>query len=378
MAYLEKEARNLVVEAGRRLKREGLIARTWGNLSARISDTQFVITPSGLDYDAIGPEDLVTVQISDCSYEGERKPSSEKGIHADAYRLKPEVNFVIHTHQDQASVYGILGELLETGGGFPALGSLVPCAEYGLPSTKKLRQAVADQLEWYPEASAVLLRNHGALCMGKDYGEAFLVARELERACGGRLSELLKGQSPEDVRMAGLGKSQRKGNRFCLLSGGERRIYDLGTRPEELPLEAAIHGEIYRNSAVCYIAEETAPAVTAFCSLGDTLLPYLDDLAQIAGTSVRFSGASPEGVRKALKWRNAVLVRGRGALCTGKTADDVAAVRMILKKGCEAGLLARAWREERGPLDALCLGEADARLQRLIYQKKYSKKKNRG
>ena len=93
---------------------------------------------------------------------------------------------------------------------------------------------------------------------------------------------------------------------------------------------------------------------------------------------MRFSGASPEGVRKALKGRNAVLVRGRGALCTGKTADDVAAVRMILKKGCEAGLLARAWREERGPLDALCLGEADARLQRLIYQKKYSKKKNRG
>ena len=93
---------------------------------------------------------------------------------------------------------------------------------------------------------------------------------------------------------------------------------------------------------------------------------------------MRFSGASPEGVRKALKGRNAVLVRGRGALCTGKTADDVAAVRMILREGCEAGLLARAWRGEGDPADELCLEEADARLQRLIYQKKYSKKKNRG
>ncbi len=383
MAYSEKEARKLVAEAGRRLKREGLTARTWGNLSARISDEQFVVTPSGLDYDAIEPEDLVTVRISDCAWEGERKPSSEKGIHADAYRLRPEVDFVIHTHQDQASVYGILGELLETGGEFPALGNLVPCAEYGLPSTKRLRRAVADQLEWYPEASAVLLRNHGALCMGKDCGEAFLVAKELERACGEWLSGFFGECGPEGHAFApsqaqefsGLGKSRRKGNRFCLLFNGDRKVYDLGKRPEELPLEAAIHGEIYRNSDACYIAAETSPAVTAFCSLGDALLPYLDDLAQIAGISVRFSGASPEKVKKALKGRNAVLIRGRGALCTGKTADDVAAVRMILRKGCEAGLLAKAWNEREEA--CLPLGEADARLQRLIYRKKYSKKKNR-
>ncbi|MCI8276112.1 MAG: class II aldolase/adducin family protein [Lachnospiraceae bacterium] len=378
MAYLESEARELVAAAGRRLKREGLIARTWGNLSARISDTQFVITPSGMDYDMIGPDDLVPVRISDCSYEGERKPSSEKGIHADAYRLRPEVNFVIHTHQDQASVFGILGKPLETEDNDSVLGRLIPCAEYGLPSTKKLRQAVAKQLRKEPEALAVLLRNHGALCMGKDYAEAFLVARELEKACESRKKELFDGCGQE--RFGELGKSQRKGNRFCLLLNGERRIYDLSTRPEELPLEAAIHGEIYRNSDVCYAAGETAPAVTAFCSLGEPLLPYLDDLAQIAGISVRFSGASPEGVRKALRGRNAVLVRGRGALCTGKTADDVTAVRMILRKGCEAGLLARAWngRNEAGGLEkCLPLGEADARLQRLIYRKKYSKKKDK-
>ena len=90
---------------------------------------------------------------------------------------------------------------------------------------------------------------------------------------------------------------------------------------------------------------------------------------------MRFSGASPEKVKKALKGRNAVLIRGRGALCTGKTADDVAAVRMILRKGCEAGLLAKAWNEREEA--CLPLGEADARLQRLIYRKKYSKKKNR-
>ena len=99
MAYTEAEARNLVILSARRLVDAGLTARTWGNLSARISDEQFVITPSGLGYDIMEPEDLVIVNISDLSYEGNRKPSSEKGIHADAYRLRPEVNFVIHTHQ---------------------------------------------------------------------------------------------------------------------------------------------------------------------------------------------------------------------------------------------------------------------------------------
>ena len=82
MKYDEKEARDLVVQAGHQLLECGLVARTWGNISARISDTHFVITPSGRGYETLQPEDLVLVQISDCAYEGERKPSSEKGIHA--------------------------------------------------------------------------------------------------------------------------------------------------------------------------------------------------------------------------------------------------------------------------------------------------------
>lgn len=393
MAYTEGEARTLVAEAGRRLKKEGLIARTWGNLSARISDSRFVITPSGLDYDVMGPEDLVTVHIRDCSYEGKRKPSSEKGIHADVYRLRPEVNVVIHTHQDKASVFGILGEPLKMGGDSSMLGETVPCAEYGLPSTKKLRQAAAEQIRQAPGTPAVLLKNHGALCMGKDYAEAFLAARELERACEGRLMQIFGGKPFGDVLSGGiqeplkLGRSQRKGERFCLLLNGERQIYDLGTRPEALPLAAAIHGEIYKNSAACYIVQETASPVTAFCRLEEALPAYLDDLAQIAGCSLRFSGAFPETVGKAVRGRNAVFIRGAGALCTGKTADDVEAVRMILKKGCEAGLLARAWnscleegRDGSEVFDGnLCLplGEADARLQRLIYIRKYSKKKDR-
>ena len=58
MAYEIAEAKRLVIEAGKRLLETGLIARTWGNVSARISDTQFVITPSGRSYENLTPDEI--------------------------------------------------------------------------------------------------------------------------------------------------------------------------------------------------------------------------------------------------------------------------------------------------------------------------------
>ena len=99
MTAAETQVREQILRAAARLTGEGLIERTWGNISARLAETQFLITPSGLAYETLRPEQLVLVNVADASWEGEIKPSSEKGIHADAYRLRPEVNFVIHTHQ---------------------------------------------------------------------------------------------------------------------------------------------------------------------------------------------------------------------------------------------------------------------------------------
>ena len=172
MMYTETEARRLVIEAGLRLVREGLIARTWGNISARISDEQFVITPSGRAYDDLKPEELVVVNIADCTYEGDIKPSSEKGVHAAAYCLRPEINFIIHTHQYFASAVGVINRNLP----------FAPCAAYGLSGTKKLRDAVGKAIAENPDDTAFLMTKHGALCLGKDCDDAFAVAEELERA----------------------------------------------------------------------------------------------------------------------------------------------------------------------------------------------------
>ena len=98
------EAKKIVVEAGKQLVSTGLIARTWGNVSCRIDDKQFVITPSGKAYEGLTPDDIVLVNMDDLSYEGDIKPSSEKGIHAQCYLHKTEIGFVIHTHQANPSV----------------------------------------------------------------------------------------------------------------------------------------------------------------------------------------------------------------------------------------------------------------------------------
>ena len=178
------EAKELVIKAGHELLAAGLIVRTWGNISCRVNDKQFVITPSGMAYDVLTPDDIVLVNIADLSYEGDVKPSSEKGIHASCYELRPDINFVIHTHQKNASVVSTLGLDINNIDGEDAeiLGTDVPCASYGLPGQPKLRQGVIGALE-RSTSKAAIMKHHGAVCLGESYEDAFAVANALERVC---------------------------------------------------------------------------------------------------------------------------------------------------------------------------------------------------
>ncbi len=168
--YDEQKARELVIEAGHKLLENKLIARTWGNISARISEMEFIITPSGRAYDTLKPEDLVKVNANDLSYEGELKPSSEKGIHAHSYILREDVNFVIHTHQLYASA------LCAEGKDMP----FAPCAGYGLPGTGKLKRNVSATIASNPGKNSFLMEKHGAICLGTSFEDAFALAEELE------------------------------------------------------------------------------------------------------------------------------------------------------------------------------------------------------
>ena len=97
------ELRRAVVGAGQRLLAEGLVARTWGNVSVRAGAEHMLITPSGRAYEGMTPEDIVPVNLRTGAYDGPLKPSSEGKLHAEIYRTRSEIQAVIHTHQMNAS-----------------------------------------------------------------------------------------------------------------------------------------------------------------------------------------------------------------------------------------------------------------------------------
>lgn len=402
MAYDIKTAKELVVEAGKKLVEAGLIARTWGNVSARISDTQFVITPSGRSYEDLTPSEIVVVNIEDCEYEGDIKPSSEKGIHADAYRLRPEVNFVIHTHQVFASAMSPTGlGITDVDSRHKSIGEIIPCGDYGMPSTKKLREGVAKAVEAYPASKAVLMKHHGALCLGADYDEAFKVAEILEDLCKKEIGKFcmdISGKTRIGVNIlysifedkmfgedgkknfpySDLGSSKRVGNRFILtMSDGTTYDCDVdsGCAADRIvPRVSLIHSAIYRSSKVTYISHVDSKDAIALSKLGTDIYPYLDDFSQIAGNVIKCKDWEITSYRtdawdiaKALDGKNAVFVKGMGALCTGTSESDVKAVELVLDKECKTEMYCML--EGNGkPISKL-----DATIMRTIYVLKYSK-----
>lgn len=360
-------AKQQVVDAGIRLVESGLIARTWGNVSCRISDTHFVITPSGRNYLTLTAADIVTVAIADLSYQGSIVPSGEKGIHAEIYAQCPNVNFVIHTHQENASVVSALGfDQIPSGEQCPLLCGNVPCTPYALPGTKKIRQGVADALR-KGCGNALILKNHGAVCFGNDAEEAFAVATQLEQACGSFIAQ----KYPEPTTMEPTLSSRRTANGFLVeFPGGESIEADNSEPITSFPPELIRHLAVYRrNKQINVIRHVASPNVLAYAKSNPDgpLLPLVDDFAQIIGYQVMTVDDKPEEIASALKRVSAVFVKNVGALCCGPNTMDAQAVEMILEKCAKAALCGQAFGHVE-PIDWL-----HSKLMRRMYLKKYSK-----
>ena len=341
MAFTRKEAEEKILSSCLRLVETGLIARTWGNISARLSDEEFLITPSGRAYETLTPEELVVVKIKDHSYEGEIKPSSEKGMHAELYKLRPECDFIVHTHQTRASALSVYGEdfdLAEYGSQVASeeekaiLGPAIPCAKYGLSSTEMLAKNVARAAKRNPECSTVLMKHHGAVTMGKDEEEAFRAAFALE-AVAGRIYE-------------------KKCNQKIFEEAGEPKAWE------------SIYG---------YMLHVRTPYIMEMSRRGRTVNAYLDDMAMISGYSTDCIGDihDEKAFRKALYKRNAVLVKDNGAICVAPDKEEAEAVALVLEKNCFAANL--ALKKALKPV-----ARVSAEIERNVYIKKYSRLKDAG
>lgn len=396
-------AKELVIEAGKKLVAEGLIQRTWGNVSCRIDNKCFAITPSGMDYMSLTPDKIVVVNIEDLTYEGEIKPSSEKGIHAACYKLRPDCNFVIHTHQLAASLYGLPGfDCISSTVtyGRDVLRDSVPLASYGLPGTGKLRNGVIEAIE-RSNSKAVLMHHHGALCMGSSLEDAFGVAQTLEVVCNyallsamgdkmhrtcetiGDFCDYLSGKvAARKTPIMDAVKSVRNADgtfELTRLDNGETFTVNAtdSDNAEFIPEIAKLHAQIYRKRKdVNVILPSEEEATLASSVIGKTVRPYLDDFAQIVGINLKCAAYNPDSKNSAklavakLGKRDALLVRNNGALCVGKDEDEAEAVKLVAEKGCKAYVTSYAYEGYCKPINP-----AECALMRVIYKLKYSKKK---
>ena len=171
--------KNYIIECGKRMLAEGLTVFNWGNLSVRGGEDRMFITPSGIDYDMIEPDDVCCMDLGGRLISGNKKPSIEAGLHRLIYKKRPDVNAILHTHPADSKVFACLGENIPLfmDEARQTFKSDVICAEYGLPGTEDLAEKCAAALG---ENDACLLREHGAVIACASMEEAFRKAHILE------------------------------------------------------------------------------------------------------------------------------------------------------------------------------------------------------
>ncbi len=169
-----------LIAAAQAMRPAGLNRGTAGNLSVRDGDG-FLITPTGMAYDALLPDDIPRLALDGTSA-GKRKPSSEWRFHRDLYASRPEVGAVLHAHSPFAVSLACLRVDIPPFHYMIARfgGDTVRCADYAIFGSAELSTAA---LAAMAGRKACLLANHGLLVAGRDLAEAFALAVELEELC---------------------------------------------------------------------------------------------------------------------------------------------------------------------------------------------------
>lgn len=308
---------------------QGLLFRTWGNLSKRDESDKnsFLITPSGMGYEDMEEKDLVKV-YDDGSHKGNIKPSSESPMHQALYRRFPDINVIIHTHQPYGSALSLLKrDIPLTESEAEKLGSnSIKISSYALPGTKKLHNNV-DHVASLSGCKAILLEMHGVIIMGKDEESALENALLVEGACQRYFEEI--GAHPikfnEDVSEI---------TRNDEVAEMPRNIFD--KRPDVNSIIRMTSKDVNKHTA---------------------MKPYLDDFAQIVG--IRADSSCKYNV-----------VFGDGQVfCLGKDLEDATAVQHIFEKNVLAQAVAKV--SGHKPINVL-----EAILMNQVYKRKYSKLKD--
>ncbi len=158
--------RERVCRLNQELEKQGLVTMTSGNVSGRDPETGLVvIKPSGVAYEKLTPENMVVVTREGKVAEGTLKPSVDTATHLYVYRQRAEINGVVHTHSNYATVFAAAGK------GIPCaltamadeFGGAIPLGPYAAIGEEEIGKAIVEHIGG---SKAILMRNHGVFTIG--------------------------------------------------------------------------------------------------------------------------------------------------------------------------------------------------------------------
>lgn len=169
--------RSDIVDICNRMNNDSLNQGTSGNVSCR-DGLDILITPSGVPYDTLVPEMIVSMD-NDGKYEGPLKPSSEWHMHKDIYNAKSDAGAIVHVHSPYATAMSCHGRKIPAFHYMVAVagGDDIKCAEYATFGTQALSNNMISALT---DRCACLLSNHGQITFGVDLNHALWLANEIE------------------------------------------------------------------------------------------------------------------------------------------------------------------------------------------------------
>lgn len=179
-----ERARDLMIEFCRMAWQKSYMAATDGNMSLRLAEGRFLMTPGGRSKALLRPEDLLELDGQGKLISQEGKVSAEVGLHLAVYQARPEAGAVVHAHPPLATAFSATGRGLNIGPlpealvGFGEV-PLVPYATPGAGGDDGLARAVEPFLK---DHDALLLAHHGTLALGPDLETAWARTEKLESA----------------------------------------------------------------------------------------------------------------------------------------------------------------------------------------------------
>ena len=169
----DAEARQLIVEIGRRMYAKNFVAANDGNISCKVDDETVWTTPTGVSKGFMSEDELVKMRLDGkIISQGNLPPSSEAKMHLRIYTERADVVAVCHAHPPVATSFAIAGLALDAATYPAALVTLgtVPCVPYEVPGSQALADSIAPYVR---DHNALLLANHGAVTWGTSLIDAW-------------------------------------------------------------------------------------------------------------------------------------------------------------------------------------------------------------